>query len=78
MMQSDLHNFPCLQGGSPLHAGLKIASIALHHVFVLYLIRKLFGIYPFIQSSAAAAATAAATAEAQRIVPSGPHQWGHH
>ena len=72
-MQDTLHNFPLLQGGSPpCTPDLKLGR-SLCIMYLLYFILKLFGIYPFMQSSAAAAAAAAAAAEAQRIVPSGPH-----
>ena len=71
MMQSDLPNFQSgVQGGTPAAGKENCVDRSASCIFV-YFILKLFGIYPFIQSSAAAAAAAAA--EAQRTVPSGPH-----
>ena len=53
----------------PCRPDLKLGrSLSIIQIFV-YFILKLFGIYPFMQSSAATVAAA----EAKRMVPSGPH-----
>ena len=70
-MQSGLPNCKSgVQGGTPPASKENCVDRFASCIFCVFIL-KLFGIYPFMQSSAAAAAAAAA--EAQRVVPSGPH-----